>query len=108
MDKVEIIYNQIDDAISVMKEVAQWGREKDFRVWLGEWLTPEELITEEAKPENFCVGKVDGKAACAFILQKNDSEYWKNSSEVQAVYLHKLSVRCTSGTRKKAKRRMKM
>lgn len=90
---MKIVYNQVEEAISVMKEVAKWGREKGFCVWLDEWLTPEELITEEAKPENFCVGKVDGKTACAFILQKNDSEYWKDSSEVQAVYLHKLCVK---------------
>ena len=89
--EVEIIYNQIDEAISVMKEVAQWGREQGFRVWLDEWLTPEEMITEEAKPENFCIGKIDGKIACAFILQNSDMEYWKDSSD--AVYLHKLCVK---------------
>lgn len=85
--KVEIIYNQVDEAISVMKEVAQWGRERGLRVWLDEWLTPEELITEEAKPENFCIGKVDGKTACAFILQNSDFEYWKDSFSVQALKL---------------------
>lgn len=90
---MKIVYNQVEEAISIMKEVAKWGREKGFRVWLDEWLTPEELITEEAKPENFCIGKADGKTACAFILQKSDSDYWKDSSEVQAVYLHKLCVR---------------
>ena len=91
MEKVEIIYNQIDEAISVMKEVAQWGREQGYRVWLDEWLTPEELITEEAKPENFCIGKIDGKIACAFILQNSDKEYWKVTND--AVYLHKLCVK---------------
>ena len=93
MDKVDIIYTQPDEAIKVMKEVARWGRERGFRVWLDEWLTPKELITEVAKPENFCIGKVDRKIACAFILQKSDSDYWKDSSEVQAVYLHKLCVK---------------
>ena len=33
MEKLEIIYNRMDEAISVMKEVAQWGREQGFRVW---------------------------------------------------------------------------
>jgi len=32
MEKVEIIYNQLNEAISVMREVARWGREKGFRV----------------------------------------------------------------------------
>ena len=93
MDKIEIVYNQLEEAISVMREVAKWGREQGFRVWLDEWLTPEELLTDEAKPENFCIGKVDGEIACAFILQRSDCEYWKDSSDVQAVYLHKLCVK---------------
>lgn len=93
MEKVDIVYNRVEEAISVMKEVAQWGREQGFRVWLDEWLTSEELITEEAKPEDFCVGKVDGKTACAFISQKHDSEYWKDSTSAQAVYIHKLCVK---------------
>lgn len=75
MEKVKIYYNKVDEAISVMKEVAEWGREKGFRVWLDEWLAPEELITEEARPENFCIGQVEGKTACAFILQNKDTEY---------------------------------
>lgn len=93
MERVDIVYNQVEEAISVMKEVAQWGREQSFRVWLDEWLTPEELISEDAKPENFCIGKVGGKTACAFILQNRDSEYWKGSSGDKAVYLHKLCVK---------------
>lgn len=34
MEKVEMIYNQLEEAIAVMTEVAQWGREQGFRVWL--------------------------------------------------------------------------
>ncbi len=93
MYKIDIVHNRVEEAIDVMKEVAQWGRSQGFRVWLDEWLTQEELITEEATPENFCIGKVDGKTVCAFILQTSDVEYWKDSSDVQAVYLHKLCVK---------------
>ena len=28
MENIEIIYNQLDAAIAVMREVAKWGREK--------------------------------------------------------------------------------
>lgn len=93
MERINIVHNEVDEAISVMKEVAKWGREQGFRVWLDEWLTPEELITEDARPENFCVGKVDGKTACAFILQNRDSEYWKDLLGDKAVYLHKFCVK---------------
>ena len=93
MQKVEILYNKIDEAITVMKEVAEWGRVQGFRVWLDEWLTKEELLTDEVRPEHFCIGKVDGETACAFILQDSDAGYWGIRSEKEAVYLHKLCVR---------------
>ncbi len=93
LENVEICYNKVHEAIAVMKEVAEWGRNKGFKVWLDEWLTPEELITEEAKPQNFCVGKVNGQIACAFILQNSNAAYWGNRPPDEAVYLHKLCVR---------------
>ena len=93
MDSIKIIFNQVDEAIMIMREVSEWGRNKGFRVWPDEWLTKEELITEEAQPENFCIGKLDGKSVCSFILQWSDSEYWGNSPKYEAVYLHKFCVR---------------
>ena len=32
MEKVELCYDKVDAAISVMKEVAEWGRKEGFRV----------------------------------------------------------------------------
>jgi len=92
MHRVELIANKMNEAILVMREVAAWGRKQGFRVWLDEWLTPSELVTEEAQPENFYIGKVNEKVACAFILQKTDKEYWTGAVENEAVYLHKLCV----------------
>lgn len=57
------------------------------------WLTEEELITPDAQPENFCIGIIDGKIACAFILQWADSEYWPNAPKYEAAYFHKFCVR---------------
>ena len=73
--KIEIQFNKMDEAISVMCEVAAWGREQGYRVWPDEWLTPEELITPDAQPENFCIGTLGGETACAFILQWRDVDY---------------------------------
>lgn len=89
---MEIYSNQIDEAIKIMKEVAMWGRNKGFRVWQDEWLTKENLITMDAQPENFYIGKVDGVTVCAFILQCRDSEYWADAKN-EALYLHKLCVK---------------
>ena len=64
MSKLEIHFNEVDTAISVMREVAAWGREQGYRVWPDEWLTPKELIISHAQPENFCIGIMEGEAAC--------------------------------------------
>ncbi len=93
MSAVEIKFNEVDAAISVMREVAAWGRAQGYRVWLDEWLVPEELITPDAQPENFCIGIIDGETACAFILQWEDSGYWPNAPKYEAAYLHKFCVR---------------
>ena len=93
MEQVVLVRNQLHKAIAVIREVAAWGRQAGFRVWPDEWLTPEELITEESQPENFYVGMVGNEVACAFILQWSDSEYWSNSPKYEAAYLHKFCVR---------------
>lgn len=83
----------METAISVMREVAAWGREQGYSVWPDEWLTAEELVTPHAQPVNFCIGTVDGETACAFILQWADFDYWPDAPEYEAAYLHKLCVR---------------
>ncbi len=93
MKSIEIQFNRMDAAISVMREVAAWGRKMGYRVWPDEWLTADELITPNAQPENFCIGTMDGEIACAFILQWADSEYWPNAPKYEAAYLHKFCVR---------------
>ena len=93
MGPLTITGGQPEQAIAIMREVAAWGRSQGFRVWPDEWLTAEALLTEEAQPENFYVGTVDGKLACAFILQWRDREYWPDAPPGEAAYLHKLCVR---------------
>ena len=55
-----LVPNSPGRAIAIMREVAAWGRERGLRVWPEQWLTPEELLTDEAGPSNFYVGAVDG------------------------------------------------
>ena len=93
MSNVTIHFNEVSTAISVMREVATWGREQGYRVWPDEWLTPEELITSDAQPENFCIGSIDDEIICAFILQWVDSDYWPTAPKYEAAYLHKFCVR---------------
>lgn len=90
---MEIHFDRMQEAIPVMREVAAWGRTKGYRVWPEEWLTAEELLTQDTRPENFCIGMIDGEIACAFILQWTDSQYWPDAPAGEAAYLHKLCVR---------------
>ena len=92
MDEIRIQFHKMREALSVIREVAAWGREKGYRVWPDEWLTPDELLTCEVRPENFCIGVIDGETVCAFILQWADLAYWPNAPEYEAAYLHKLCV----------------
>ena len=90
---LELYFGKVEDAISIMREVAAWGRDQGYRVWPDEWLTKEELITPDAQPENFCIGMLDGEIVCAFILQWADSDYWPDAPKYEAAYLHKFCVR---------------
>ena len=91
--KIELQFNKMDEAIAVMREVASWGREKGYRVWPDEWLTPEELVSPDAQPENFCIGIFGGETACSFVLQWADADYWPKAPKYEAAYLHKFCVR---------------
>ena len=93
MDKIEIIPGQTDRAIAIMGETARFYRERGFRIWPEEWLTREQLVTAEARPGDFCIGQVEGEDACAFIVQRRDSQYWSGAAQGEAVYLHKFCVR---------------
>ena len=71
--ELTLIPNCPDRAMAIMREVAAWGRERGLRVWPEEWLTPEELLTEEAGRSSFYVGTVDGEEACAFTYRRTVS-----------------------------------
>lgn len=93
MEKLKLKNGDVETAISIMKEVAAWGRDKGFEVWLDEWLTRDKLVTEEAKEEDFYIGSMEGENACSFILQWSDSMWWPDAVENEAAYLHKFCVR---------------
>lgn len=83
---------EVDNVISIMKEVASWGRSVGLNVWKDEHLTREKLMVNVME-EDFCVGKFSGANACCMILQWSDTFFWPNSKENEAGYIHKLCVR---------------
>lgn len=91
-DDFKVITGEVDKTISILKEVASWGRSVGFRVWKDEDLTREKLL-RYAKEEEFCVGQVSGNNACCMILQWEDTLFWPKAKKNEAAYLHKLCVR---------------
>ena len=91
--ELDVVSGQVEEALSLMGEVARWGCERGLRLWPEEALTREALLTEEVGPESFRVGYAGGRPACAFLLQWQDREWWPNAAPGEAAYLHKLCVR---------------
>ena len=91
--ELDVSAGQVEEALSIMRETARWGRERGLRLWPEEALTREALVTEEAGPACFSVGSFGGRPACAFILQWQDREWWPHAAPGEAAYLHKLCVR---------------
>ncbi len=88
----KIVKGDVETAISIMKEVAKWGRSAGLNVWKDEYLTREKLMVG-IEEDNFCIGKFSDDNACCMILQWKDTLFWPNAKENEAGYIHKLFVR---------------
>lgn len=93
MNELKLKMGEVELAICVMREVSAWGRQRGLKLWHDEWLTKEELITEEVQVENFYTTYFEDECACAFILQWSDKEYWPDAKINEAAYVHKICVR---------------
>lgn len=78
-------------AADIMREAAAWLRETGRPLWRPEDLTEERILAGVAK-EDVCVGRADGEAAAAMILQWSDPVYWPEAGG-DSGFIHKLSVR---------------
>lgn len=88
----KVLKGEVETAISIMKEVAKWGRSAGLNVWKDEYLTREKLMVN-VNEDDFYIGQVNGNNACCMIIQWSDSFFWPNSNENEAGYIHKLCVR---------------
>ncbi len=102
---MEIYFGRVDEAIAIMQKVSEWGAEKGLRIWPKEWLTKEKLLTGDVLEEDFGLAVWDGENVGAFILQKQDMEYWPKAPKAEAVYLHKLCV-CREFSHRNAARKI--
>lgn len=92
IEDFQVIKGDVENAINIMKEVAQWGRSVGFGVWKDEHLTREKLL-QGINEDDFCIGQVCDDNACCMILQWSDALFWPKAKDGEAGYLHKLCVR---------------
>ncbi|MDF2523496.1 MAG: hypothetical protein K0R31_1137 [Clostridiales bacterium] len=91
-DEFTITFGEVDKAISILREVAQWRHDMGRTVWEPESITKENLM-RGLKEENFCVGKINSDDVCSMILQWYNPVFWPQANEFEAGYIHKLCVR---------------
>jgi GNAT superfamily N-acetyltransferase len=88
----EVSKGDIDNAISMMKEVAQWCEDTEKNMWKINDLSKDILI-KGLTAENFCIGKVKNENVATMILQWHDTLFWPQIKENESGFIHKLCVR---------------
>lgn len=82
----------VDGAVEIMRETAQWLVDARMPLWEPENLTAEKL-TNGLESDNFIVIKAGGEPAAAMILQWRDMLYWPMIGDDESGFIHKLCVR---------------
>lgn len=88
----QVVCGNAENAVRIMREVAQWCIDSGIQGWNPENLTVDKLIPGLTE-DNFCIGQVDGRDACCMILQWDDRLFWPEATENEAGYIHKLCTR---------------
>lgn len=92
MQNFEIIKGDVESAINIMKEVAQWCENTGKNMWKVNELS-KDILLKGLKEENFYVGRVENDNAASMILQWYDSIFWPEIGENESGFIHKLCVR---------------
>jgi ribosomal protein S18 acetylase RimI-like enzyme len=92
INSFEVVKGEVDNAVSIMREVATWCLEANLNMWKLEDLTREKLI-KNINEENFCIGRLNHEAAASMILQWYDPYFWPHLKENESGFIHKLCVR---------------
>ena len=91
-DNFKVVTGEVDNAIDILREVAQWCEDNKMKMWRVSDLTKERLLVGVSL-ESFCVGKIGEDNASSMILQWYDPLFWPDAKENEAGYIHKLCVR---------------
>ena len=78
------------EAISIMREAAQWLIDTDKPMWDMDELTPEQLSNP---PDDFIVMWNGGESVATLILSFEDRFFWPDIPEGTSGFIHKLAIK---------------
>ncbi len=93
MAEIEVRAGDVDTAITVMREVAQWCIDVGKSMWSLQELTRDMLLRHPRTESSFIVAWSDGQPAASMILQWHDPQFWPGVEENESGFIHKLCVR---------------
>ena len=80
----------IETALDIMREAAQWQIDQKKLLWGLHTLTRERLANP---PEEYHVAWMDGESAACCLLSFEDSFFWPNIPAGTSGFVHKIAVR---------------
>jgi ribosomal protein S18 acetylase RimI-like enzyme len=90
MNDITFTTGEVDEALSIMREAAQWLIDSGKPLWRIEDLRREQI---KNPAEEFVVLRQDGKAIAAMILNFYDPFVWPDIEKGSSGFIHKLAVR---------------
>jgi ribosomal protein S18 acetylase RimI-like enzyme len=91
--ELEIRAGEIDLAVEIMQEVAQWCIDVGKPMWSLKELTRERLLCLPRVQDSFLVARCGGQPAASMILQWHDPQFWPMVKVRESGFIHKLCIR---------------
>jgi GNAT superfamily N-acetyltransferase len=83
---------EVDNAITILREVAKWCEATEKNMWKVDALT-KDILMEGLSEDNFYVGKVGKNIVSSMILQWYDPLFWPEIKQNESGFIHKLCVK---------------
>lgn len=84
--------SELDTFLEVLKEGARWIAANRIPMWNESDLTAHRLL-DGLTINHFYAAYIDGEIAAVMILLEEDSFFWPEDQQNDALYLHKLCIR---------------
>ena len=78
--------------VDVLGEAARWLEERNMPLWQVDELNPEQIATDVARGL-FFIAESLAETAGVMRFQEEDSLFWPDAAQGEAMYIHRLAVR---------------